>query len=185
MKKLANPVFEEVMEAFERNSSELYSLAFLLTGNEDKSVEAFGRALDFDKASSPDFCGSVSRWARTLTIVETLRGMRYELLASIQRVAEDAGGVPSDLCPGRRLPIRLQEFQEAVTPIDAFPRCVILLTIFEGMPIDAAAVLLQADEALLMKAQRIGIVSLAANLADGSGPYRLGGPVPVPILSLS
>ena len=35
----------ELMETFEKQSSELYSLAFLLTGNADSGVESFPAAL--------------------------------------------------------------------------------------------------------------------------------------------
>ena len=45
----------ELIETFEKNASELYWLAFLLTGNADRSVQAFDRALDFDEDENPAF----------------------------------------------------------------------------------------------------------------------------------
>ncbi len=61
-----------------------------------------------------------------------------------------------------------EEFEEAVISIDAFPRCAMLLTIFEGMSIRAASALLHADEALTRVAQRIGIVELTRNLTGNA-----------------
>jgi hypothetical protein len=168
---------EDLMEAFERNSSELYWLAFLLTGNVDKSVEAFAKALDFDEKTSPVLCESPNEWARKLTVIEALRGTQKELRASIARVGRVAGAeVPSNLKWVRCPRIEREQFQEAVIAIDPFPRCAMLLTIFEGMSIDAVATLLHADQGLTRKAQQIGIVRLAANLASGR--------IPVPVLSL-
>ena len=61
-----------------------------------------------------------------------------------------------------------------------------VLTIFEGMSVQAAAALLNEDVAMTRKAQRIGIVQLTHHLAGNSGrdPYREAGRNPVPILSL-
>jgi DNA-directed RNA polymerase specialized sigma24 family protein len=178
---------EELIETFEENTSELYQLAFLLTGNSDRSVEAFSKALDFDEAENPVFGGFMTTWARKLIVGEALGTIEKELRASKQRVARTAG----DEAVGnakwkRRAHIAREEFEEAVIAIDAFPRCAMLLTIFEGMSIEDAAVLLHADKSLTATAQRIGIVELTRCLAGNNGgrdPYQ--GMNPVPVLSLS
>lgn len=174
------------METFEEQSSELYSLAFLLTGSADRGVEAFNRALDFDE-DNPSFGEFMSSWARKLVIAEALGSIKAELRASSKRTAR----APEEESPGdakwqRRPYIGREEFEEAVIAIDAFPRCAMLLTIFEGMSIKAASVLLNQDEALTRKALRIGIVELTRNLAGDHGPdpYREPGRSPVPVLSL-
>jgi hypothetical protein len=143
------------MNIFEEQSSELFSLAFLLTGDTDRSVEAFDRALDYDDGENP----------RELIIGEALGTMATELRRSRQRtaeMAEDAACIEEKLRPTPR--VEREEFEEAVLSIDAFPRCAMLLTIFEGMSIRAASALLHADEALTRVAQRIGIVELTRNL---------------------
>ena len=143
------------MNIFEEQSSELFSLAFLLTGDTERSVEAFDRALDYDDAENP----------RELIIGEALGTMRTELRSSRQRTAEMAertACVEEKLQPTPR--VAREEFEEAVISIDAFPRCAMLLTIFEGMSIRAASALLHADEALTRAAQRIGIVELTRHL---------------------
>jgi len=176
-----------MIEIFEKNSSELYSLAFLLTGNADRSVEAFNRALDGDE-ENPGFGEFMTAWARKLIIVEALGTIRTELRASKQRVARAADDeITSDAKWKPRPYIGREEFEEAVIAIDAFPRCAMLLTIFEGMSIQAASVLLNVNEALTRKAQQIGIVQLTRHLAGDDGgrdPYREPGRNPVPVLSL-
>ncbi len=176
---------QHLTEVFEENSSELYSLAFLLTGNADGGVEAFDRALDFDESTAlGDF---MTAWARKLVIVEALETIKDELSISKEKVArapEEEAGANAKL--KRRAYISRREFEEAVIGIDAFPRCAMLLTIFEGMSPQAAAALLNADKKLVRKAQRVGIVGLTRNLAGDSGrdPYPEPGCNPVPVLSL-
>jgi hypothetical protein len=178
----------ELMETFEKNSSELYWLAYLLTGNEDRSVQAFGRALDTGENANPAFNGFMNEWARKLIIVEALGGMEGELRRSMARVARATEKGAEKELQGKlalRQGIAKEEFEQAVLAIDAFPRSAMLLTIFEGMTVGAAANLLHADEALTAAAQRIGIVQLTRNLAgsDGRDPSPQGHS-PFPVLSL-
>lgn len=142
------------MNIFEEQSFELFSLAFLLTGDTDRSVEAFDRALDYDQTENP----------RELIIGEALGTMATELRRSRQRTAERAEDLPAGEKLQTRPRVAREEFEEAVISIDAFPRCAMLLTIFEGMSIRAASALLHADETLTRAAQRIGIVELTRNL---------------------
>jgi hypothetical protein len=172
---------QELMEAFEANSSELYQLAFLLTGNADRSVAAFDNALDFNEVNHV-FGGFMKEWARKLIIGQALGAIDSELRTSKQRVSrtardEDAGAEKWK----RRADISQEEFEEAVVAIDAFPRCAMLLTIFEGMSLKDAAMLLNSNESLTAAAQRIGLVELTRNLAgpEGRDPYPETNPVPV------
>jgi hypothetical protein len=176
----------ELFETFEKNSSELYWLALLLTANTDRGVQAFDRALDFAADENPGFGGFMNEWARKLVIVEALGTIRKELRASIERTkrldAADGGWARPVLTKPE---IDREAFEEAVMAIDAFPRCAMLLTIHEGMPIGAVSLLLNADEALTRVAQRIGIVQLSRNLAGNSGRDPYPGLQPIPVLSLS
>jgi hypothetical protein len=174
----------ELMETFEASSSELYWLAYLLTGNEDRSVQAFTRALDLEEEANPAFDGFMNQWARKLIIVAALGAIETELRRSLVRVArtaEDPAGVKFTRRQGvAKQDIAKEEFENAVLAIDAFPRCAMLLTIFEGLALPAAAILLNADEAVTAKAQRMGVVQLTRNLSgDGSRDfYRSLAPVP-------
>jgi len=164
-----------MIETFEEQSSELYSLAFLLTGDVDRSVESFDRALDFEDEDP-----------REAIIDEALSTIRTDLRASKQRVARTADDGLANARWKRRAYIGREEFEEAVIAIDAFPRCAMLLTIYEGKSIEEASALLHEDEKLTQKAQRMGIVQLTSNLAGDGGrdQYREAGRTPVPVLSL-
>jgi hypothetical protein len=163
----------ELMDTFEKNSFELYWLAYLLTGNEDCGVHAFSNAIDLDEQVNVVFDGFMNRWARKLIVVEALGAIEAELRRSIARVARTAG---EEIPAGARwMPSRdiaKKEFEEAVIAIDAFPRCAMLLTLFEGMSIREAAILLHADDALTGAAGRIGIVLLLRNLVGIRVPDR-------------
>ena len=179
---------DQLLDDFQKQSYELYSLAFLLTGNADRSVEAFNRVLDFEGEANPTFDDFMNWWARKLIIVEALGTISAELESSKQRVARAAeDAIPTNAKWQPRPHIGREEFEEAVIAIDAFPRCAMLLTIFEGMSIEEAALLLNEDEAMTRRAQQIGIVQLTNNLAADRGrdPYRESDCNPVPVLSLS
>ncbi len=53
--------------------------------------------------------------------------------------------------------------------IDVFPRCALLLSIFEGMSLEDVATLLNGERDLVRKAQLIGLRELTRNLARKRG----------------
>jgi hypothetical protein len=176
----------ELMKTFETSSPELYWLAYLLTGNEDRSVQAFTRALDLEEETNLAFDGFMNQWARKLIIVAALGAIETDLRRSqarVVRMAEAPGSVKFNQRPDITKDIAKEEFEQAVISIDAFPRCAMLLTIFEGLTIPAAAILLNAEEALTAKAQRIGVVQLTRNLSGEGGRDFYPGIAPVPVLS--
>ena len=58
------------------------------------------------------------------------------------------------------------DLERAVVTIDAFPRCALVLSIFEEVSMQDAAILLDADPALIRKAQGIGLCNLTRNLSS-------------------
>lgn len=154
----------DLIQTFEENSSRLYSLAFLLTGDIDRSVQAFQKALDGEEEANP-------AGARKLIVIAALATIERELRASVKRTlrraAEETSGNPTWK---QHAHIAREEFERAVVAIDAFPRCAMLLTIFEGMSIKLASVLLNANEALTGAAQRIGVTQLMRNLGGDQRP---------------
>jgi hypothetical protein len=162
-------------QIFEEHSAGLYWLAYLLTGTEDSGVEAFSRALDHTDATGEQvnstFDGFMSEWARKLVIVEALGAIEPALIESLHRLASSPAAQEQNATPSLtdiRQDISEEDFEKAVIAIDTFPRCAMLLTIFEGMSLTAAALLLNADERLTAVAQRIGIVQLTHNLAGAA-----------------
>jgi hypothetical protein len=174
---------DHLIQALEQRSSELYSLAFLFTGSTDGSVQALNRAVNYEGANGRIFGQSMNEASRKLIILEALDSIEIELEASKQRTSREAA-VHQSGNPGwkRRERIARDEFETAVLAIDVFPRCAMLLTIFERMSIGLAAVLLDADSRLTAAAQEIGIVQLTENLCGtGAGRYSAS----IPPLSLA
>jgi hypothetical protein len=58
-------------QVFEEHVAELYWLAYLITGDQDRSVQAFTDALDCDEAN-PTFREFMISWARKLVVVAAL-----------------------------------------------------------------------------------------------------------------
>jgi hypothetical protein len=57
------------------------------------------------------------------------------------------------------------DLDRALLAIDLFPRCALLLSVFERVPVADAAVLLDSTPALVESARNIGLRELTANLA--------------------
>jgi DNA-directed RNA polymerase specialized sigma24 family protein len=103
-----------------------------------------------------------------VVISKALAAIRQELEASAQRIAL----ARSPRC-GRSLPrdwslspdASKLELERALLAIDAFPRCVLLLMLFEGLSLDDATVLLDVDRDLVRKAQVFALEELTRNLA--------------------
>jgi DNA-directed RNA polymerase specialized sigma24 family protein len=158
----------------DRQASNLYWLAFLLTGNREASVQATVDALESSE-TNPFFFAWMLAWSRKVVIAKALAAIRQELAASAKRIAAARSPrcghpVPADwtLAPGAT---RL-ELERALLAIDAFPRCVLLLLIFEGLSIDDATVLLDVDRELIRKAQVFALDELTRNLAGASEAAR-------------
>jgi len=152
------------IQNLEAHSLELYSLAFLLTGNALRSLQVFNRALDHDDEETA-LLGNIAI-DRERIIVEALAAMEMELEASLHRMARPPADEPLVSPRWKCRPrITRAEFEEAVLAIDAFPRWAMLLTIFEGMSLRTAGIWLNADRTLTQAAQRIGIVQLTDNLS--------------------
>jgi DNA-directed RNA polymerase specialized sigma24 family protein len=156
------------LEATNEQAEHLYWLAFLLTGNRETSMDATVEALESSKAN-PFFFAWMVAWSRKVVIAKALAAIRQELAASATRIAEVrsprcAQSMPRNwaLQPGATK----LELERALLAIDAFPRCVLLLLLFEGLSIDDATVLLDVDRDLIRKAQVFALEELTRNLAD-------------------
>jgi len=162
---------ESIYRIFEEHSAELYWLAFLLTGDREKGVAAFTRAVDFEEDANPVFRGFMISWARKLIIAQALAGIRPQLRDSMRRLKTELwshGRLPSG-ASADNLRISRLEFERAVLAMDAFQRCAMLLTVFEGLSVAETALLLDADIELVKKAQIRGLVELTRNIALGRG----------------
>src|SRR5690349_446900 len=71
------------LELFRQHMAELYWLAFLITGNEDQSVDAFTDAVLFDEPAPTS--RSMLCWVRKLVIVAALDAVRSQVRESKHR----------------------------------------------------------------------------------------------------
>jgi DNA-directed RNA polymerase specialized sigma24 family protein len=147
-------------------AADLYWLAYLLTGRQDVSIEIAADAAVSADDASPFFADWMRGWQRRLVIGRALSAIHDELADSAQRTLLAHG-------QGRSAPRNWSlssdttkaELEEALLAIDPFPRAALLLMVFEGIRIADVATLLDAEPALVRKAQAIGLSELTANLA--------------------
>jgi len=149
-----------------KHVADLYWLAFLLTGREDLSIEIASDAAVSTGHARPFFSDWMQGWQRRLVIGRALTAIQDELAESARRTqlaTANASVAPRNwsLNPDTTK----ADLQQALLAIDLFPRAVLLLLVFEGIRMADAATLLDADRALIRKAQAIGLRELTANLA--------------------
>jgi hypothetical protein len=147
------------------NVANLYWLAFLLTGQREASVDIAVEALE-----SPDgnafFSAWILAWARKVVIAKALAMIRHELAASARRLQSQRTRCRAAAPRYWSLEAATKvQIEAALLAIDAFPRCALLLSVFEGLSIDDATVLLDGDRDLVRKAQAWAIQELTRNLA--------------------
>jgi len=154
----------QLTELVTANSSEIYWLIYLLTGNREGGGTSCAQVA---VRENPGFTGFMSDWARKLVISSALGTMRPQLQKSIEQVRSAHSGLPiGPLQPMSPEKLTKTDLGRAVLAIDAFPRCVLVLTIFESMPAAEAARLLGVDTKLLKSAQAIALTELTRNLAQ-------------------
>ncbi len=155
-------------------AANLYWLAFLLTGDREASVDAAVETLDSSDGNA-FFSAWMLAWSRKVVIAKALAAIRQELAASALRLASMRGrnypAPPRDwsLSPGASK----MQLESALLAIDTLPRCVLLLSLFEGLSLDDATVLLDVDRDLVGKAQAVALQQLTSNLAGLAGAARV------------
>jgi len=154
-----------------KGAAELYWLAYLLTGHREPSLDVAIEALDLLDGANPFFSTWMLGWSRRLVIAKALAAIREELAESAGRMAskrrQNRVLPPRNWAPGRDT--TKVEIERALLAIDVFPRCALLLSVFEGMPLEDAATLLDAGRDLVRKAVTAGLRELTRNLARMHG----------------
>jgi len=159
-------------QLLEDYAAELHWLAYLFTGSHDRGVRAFTKALDSEDYGNPAMADFMASWSRKLVIGASLETIRPQLLESISRTMRAEDPDPATLRALRPVgQMTAIELERALLAIDLFPRCALLLTMFEKLSLDDAALLLNADKALVRKAQNQGLLELAGGVA-GSRDLR-------------
>lgn len=157
----------QTLERTNAHAANLYWLAFLLTGQREASIDITVESLESSEGSA-FFSAWMLAWSRKVVIAKALAAIRQELAASARRLESQR----SRRCAARSRHWALEpgatkaQIETALLAIDAFPRCALLLSMFEGLSIDDATVLLDGDRDLVQKAQVLAIQELAYNLAN-------------------
>ena len=161
----------QTLEQANERAADLYWLAFLLTGQREPSVDLADEVLDFQDGANPFFSTWMLAWSRKAVIARTLATIRDELAVSARRTAskrvEMSALPPRDWALDRDT-AKIQ-LERALLAIDVFPRCAVLLSVFEGAPLDDVAILLNSDLDSVRHARMSGLVELTRNLAGMQG----------------
>jgi DNA-directed RNA polymerase specialized sigma24 family protein len=161
------PTLTSPIEQATGHAANLYWLAFLLTGRREASVDMAVEALE-SSDGNPFFSAWMLAWARKVVIAKALAAVRQELAASALRLASQrsrsCGPMPRNWA--LRPDTTKIQLERALLAIDLFPRCALLLSVFEGLSIDDATVLLDGDRELVRSAQVSAVQELTRNLAS-------------------
>ena len=158
-------------EQLSKDVAALYRLAFLITADRDLSIELAAGALAFHHTPGLSFHGGMTGSARVLVMAEALMAIGREIAASASRTESSPAEPPQALPSAWSLDpdTTVTELEQALLAIDVFPRCALLLTVYEGLSQDVAAILMDTDPELVCKAQLLGLWELTRNLAKLRG----------------
>jgi DNA-directed RNA polymerase specialized sigma24 family protein len=154
---------------------QMLRLAFWLTGDPAATIDAVAEALDGHDAADGFFETSMTVWARKLVIAKALGTLHSQMAASIHRTKMRSAGVPPqrDSLPPPAWTasheVTSAYLNSALLAIDLFPRCTLLLLLFEKLSLDDVATLLNADKELVKEAEGIALTELARNIAVEQG----------------
>jgi DNA-directed RNA polymerase specialized sigma24 family protein len=161
----------QTLEQANERAMDLYWLAFLLTGHHGLSVDVTLEAMAPPDDANPFFSAWMLAWSRRVFIAKALAAVRDELAASAREMASEHAEKVA--LPPRNWTLNgdtsKAQLESALLAIDVFPRCALLLSVFEGMSLEDVAILLDAESDLVRKAQMIGLRELTRNLAGMQG----------------
>jgi hypothetical protein len=153
-----------------REAADLHWLAFLLTGSCEVSFNVVVQALSSEDGDNVFFSRWMISWSRRVVIAKALNAIREEMAASVRRT--ESQPVEKERIPRTWSLSRdagKAELEQALLTMDLFPRAVVLLSIFERLPIEDTALLLNTTTDLVRRTQAVGLRRLASNLARMQG----------------
>ncbi len=152
-------------------AADLYSLAFLLTGRSELSLEVVIETLDAQDDTELFFLPPARARLRESAIAKALAAVCYELALSARQTASQRlaqKDMPPSTWSLDPHTSRLQ-IESALLAIKIFPRCALLLTVFEGFSLEAAAAFLNCDPDLVLKGRMPALWELTRHLARMQG----------------
>jgi hypothetical protein len=156
---------QTVEEAF-RSASELYWIAFLLTGQEELSLHVTVNALCPENGLVGISSALFPPTLRMAVIQNALAATQAEITASARRFAAQQSD--QSFIPARGWSVDSSmskaQIEGALLAIDVFPRCTLLLTVFEGLSLEEAGMLLHSDRESIEAGRIRGLRELTRNL---------------------
>jgi DNA-directed RNA polymerase specialized sigma24 family protein len=157
----------ETLDQAKRNGADLHWLATLLTGCREIATDVTFQAIAPIQEASAFFSNWMHAWSRRIVIAKSLTAVREDLARSARRAAlergENAAFPPRSWMLDRQT-TRL-DLERALLMMDVFPRAAVLLLLFERVPLNDAAILLDSEPDLVRKALAAGARELTINLA--------------------
>ncbi|MBZ5619752.1 MAG: hypothetical protein LAQ69_13660 [Acidobacteriia bacterium] len=161
----------QIIGQVKQRAADLYWLAFLLTEYRESSADIAGAAVASQDGASPYFSNWMLSWSRRLVIAKALATIRGELAASARRM--EMKRLSKSALPARNWTLgpgaAKVDLENALLAIDTFPRAALVQSVFEGLAIADAAVLLDVKPKLVSKARMIALRELTGNLARMPG----------------
>jgi len=149
-------------EQYYKRAEGFYCLALLFTGDSELSV-----TLTVETIASEDlFADALNPSIRTHFIAKALASIRSELFVSATRLASTQ--TEDDLPPAvwsLEPSTTESQIENVLLAMHVFPRCVLLLTAFEGLTLNDASILMSSDPELVLKGRITGLRSLTRGLA--------------------
>ena len=150
------------------SAGNLYWIAFLLTARSELSFSLIMEVLDSENGLALISSPQTLPHLRRKVVTKALEAIREEVAASSQQTAlqsSDRNVTPMsswfigpDISPA--------QLEKAFIAIDVFPRCALLLTVFEGLQVDDAAELLHSDCELIRRGREAGLWELTRSLGS-------------------
>lgn len=153
------------------NLADLHWLATVLTGCHETASDVTFQALSAMEEESLSMSLGMDMWPMRTFIAQALAPVREDLAASARRTvwrrAEKAKMPPRSWTLD--VETTRSDLERALLPIDVFPRAAVLLLLFERVPLNDAAILLDAEPDLVRTALAVGALELTVNLARLQG----------------
>jgi len=152
---------------FTEQMADLYWLAYLITGDRERSVEAFTGALN-SEAHPPALQQFMRSWARRLVIVAALgtiqRPLRESAVRTRKATQEELRGL-ARLASADLAGLTKRDIEEVLLAMDVFQRCAVILTLLEGLPVKEAADLLNVEQDTVKAALARGVAEMTWRMA--------------------
>ena len=161
----------ETLEQAKCNVADLHWLATLLTGSRETASDVTIQALYPVDEANAFFSTWMDAWSRRIFIAKALAAVREDLAEFARRTALRRPE-KSEL-PPRSWTLddetTRSDLERALLLIDVFPRAAVLLLLFERVPLNDVAILLDCEPDLVRKALAVGARELTVNLAKLQG----------------